>query len=228
MGQRLLLGIAVLAAGWSAASAQDTAFAGPQEAAYGPSHSFAAFREGQRIGTHSVSFQREGSRLVVSTSVDLSVKFMGFTAFRYTHRGREVWNGNELVALETTTNDDGKHYVVRAARQGERLVVDSHTPDSDGYRRNLTALVLPTTHWNVRQAAQSQLLNSQKGTVDPVRVTSRGVESVKTASGSIEATRYHYEGKDGLSMDQWFDARGRWVKTTFTAHDGSLIEYVLQ
>lgn len=208
--------------------AQDTAHASTQDAVYGPSHTFAAFRNGERIGTHTLSFKREGSQLVVTTSVDLAVKLMGFTAFRYTHRGREVWNGNDLVAVETSTNDDGKQYVVRASRQGESLVVDHHTPETEGYRRTLATGVLPSTHWNVRQTAQSQLLNSQKGTIDPIRVTPLGRESVATASGPVEATHYRYDGKDGFAMDQWFDARGRWVKTTFKAHDGSLIEYVLQ
>ena len=225
---RLIFATVLLVAGWSTASAQDTASASPPDTVYGPSHTFAAFRNGQRIGTHALSFQRQGSQLVVSTSVDLAVKLMGFTAFRYAHRGREVWNGNDLQAVETSTNDDGKQYVVRAVRQGESLVVDSHTPEFEGYRRTLATGVLPSTHWNVRQTVQSQLLNSQKGTVDPVRVTPLGRESVATASGAVEATHYRYEGKDGFAMDQWFDARGRWVKTTFTAHDGSLIEYVLQ
>jgi hypothetical protein len=218
----------MVAAGWSTASAQDTAFASTQDSAYGPSHSFAAFRNGERIGTHTLSFKREGSQLVVSTTVDLAVKMMGFTAYRYSHRGKEIWNGNSLLAVETSTNDDGKQYVVRATRQGESLVVDSHTPETKGYQRTLATGVLPSTHWNLKQTAQSQLLNSQKGTIDPIRVTTVGRESVTTASGAVEATRYRYDGKEGFAMDQWFDARGRWVKTTFTAHDGSLIEYVLQ
>ena len=29
-------------------------------------------------------------------------------------------------------------------------------------------------------------------------------------------------------MDQWFDDRGRWVKASFKAFDGSEIEYILQ
>lgn len=227
MGRMPLVAV-MLAAGWSAASAQDTAFASPQDSAYGPSHAFAAFRNGERIGTHALSFKREGSQLVVSTTVDLAVKMLGFTAYRYSHRGREIWNGNDLLTVETSTNDDGKQYVVRAVRQGEGLVIDSHTPETQGYRRTTVAGVLPSTHWNLRQTAQSQLLNSQKGTVDPVRITTLGREPVATASGTIEATHYRYDGKDGFAMDQWFDARGRWVKTTFTAHDGSLIEYVLQ
>ena len=225
---RLLFVLALVTVGWSSAGAQDTASASPPETPYGPSISFAAFRNGERIGTHTLTFKREGSQLVVSTSVDLAVKLVGFTAFRYTHRGREVWNGNDLVSVETTTNDDGKQYVVRATKQGDKLVVDSHTPDFEGYRRTMVTGVLPSTHWNLRQTTQSQLLNSQKGTVDPVRVTTIGRETVNTASGAVDATHYRYEGKDGFAMDQWFDARGRWVKTTFTAHDGSLIDYVLQ
>ena len=97
---------------------------------------------------------------------------------------------------------------------------------AEGFRQTLPPGVLPSTHWNMRQTMQSQLLNSQKGTLDPIRVTQLGREFVATASGTVEATRYHYDGD--IQMDQWFDARGRWVKTTFIASDGSQIEYVLQ
>jgi|FEC22Drversion2_1045045.scaffolds.fasta_scaffold00393_30 Family of unknown function (DUF6134) len=225
---RVLLILAVFAAGWQAARAQETASAGPPDAAYGSFHSFAAYRDGQKIGTHSLSFQRDGERLVVTTSVDLAVKIVGLTAFRYSHRARETWDGSELVGLETTTDDDGKQYVVRATRQADGLVVDRHTPEKSGYTRSLAGFVMPSTHWNLRQTLQSELLNSQKGSVDSIKVTAIGSEPVKTASGIVDAMHYRYEGKDRFAMHQWFDARGRWVKTTFKAHDGSLVEYVLQ
>ncbi|MDC6726076.1 DUF6134 family protein, partial [Leclercia adecarboxylata] len=156
------------------------------------------------------------------------VKIVGLTAFRYSHRARETWDGSEFVGLETTTDDDGKQYVVRATRQADGLVVDRHTPEKSGYTRSLAGFVMPSTHWNLRQTLQSQLLNSQKGSVDPIKVTAIGSEPGKTASGIVDAMHYRYEGKDRFAMNQWFDARGRWVKTTFKAHDGSLVEYVLQ
>ena len=53
-----------------------------------------------------------------------------------------------------------------------------------------------------------------------------GRETIRTASSSIDATRYRYTGD--LVMDQWFDDAGRWVKTSFTASDGSTVEYVLK
>jgi hypothetical protein len=216
---RLLIATIMLVAGWSTSHAQNPPYDG--------SHSFAAFRNGQRIGTHKLEFERKGDQLVVSTSIDLAVRMLGFTAYRYTHRSREVWTGEDLWSVESSTDDDGKQYAVRAARQGEKLVVDRSTPGAGERLREILPLgTLPSTHWNARQTGQSQLLNSQKGTVEPIRVTPLGRESIRTASGTVEAMRYRYEG--GVKMDQWFDERGRWVKTTFQAPDGSTIDYLLQ
>lgn len=215
-----VLALPLLFAAWSGATAAE-------DLPYGGSHVFAAFRNGQQIGTHRLSFDKQGDRLVVTASVDLSVKLLGFTAYRYSHRSRETWNGQELQVIDSSTDDDGKHYTLRAQRDAAGLRVERQSPGVTGAIRDVLApTVLPSTHWNIQQTRQPNLLNSQKGTVDRIGVQIMDREIVRTASGSIDATRYRYTGD--VSMDQWFDARGRWVKTAFTASDGSLIEYVLQ
>ncbi|MFO1079760.1 MAG: DUF6134 family protein [Reyranellaceae bacterium] len=196
--------------------------AAASELPYGPSLSFSAWRNGERIGSHTLRFERDGGRLTVSTTIDLAVKFMGFTAYRYQHRAREVWNGDVLVMLASDTNDNGRNHAVKAGREGSALVV---TGDA-GAARPLPSQILPSSHWNIRQVGQSLLLNTQTGREARVSVTRLGREPVKTASGSIDATRYRYTGD--VAMDQWFDDRGRWVKAAFTASDGSTVEYVLQ
>ena len=70
------------------------------------------------------------------------------------------------------------------------------------------------------------MLNSQNGALSKVQITSKGRETIKTANGTLQATRYSYSGD--VLMDQWFDDRGRWVKSSFKASDGSTIEYILQ
>ena len=90
----------------------------------------------------------------------------------------------------------------------------------------LPPTTLPSTHWNLSQVKQSAMLNSQNGTLAKVQITPRGRETIKTANGTLEATRYTYTGD--VQMDQWFDDRGRWVKSAFKASDGSTIEYILQ
>ncbi|CAN5446687.1 hypothetical protein BH10PSE6_BH10PSE6_40610 [soil metagenome] len=196
--------------------------AGADGLPYGPTLSFVVMREGQQIGSHKLVFERDGAQLKVATSIDIAVKFVGITAYRYSHRAQEAWNGDVLVSLSSRTDDDGKAHVVQASRTAEGIVVQA-----DGAKRTvLPATIVPSSHWNIRQIAQTVLLNSQKGIEARVKVTTLGREAVKTSSNTLQAMHYRYDGD--LKMDQWFDDRSRWVKTSFKGSDGSTIEYVLQ
>ena len=203
-------------------------------------HSFAAFRNGQDIGRHTISFQRNGSEVTVSTSVDFAVKVLGLTAYRYTHRAREVWNGDTFMALSAQTDDNGKKYKVdikrdpsglRVERFAQPEVVKASAAD-EGFqhramvRETVPGQVLPTTYWNFRQLRQAVLLDTQYGTKRDVHAATIGRETIKTATGTLQATHYRYSGD--IAMDQWFDSRDRWVKASFVAYDGSTIEYILQ
>ena len=118
-------------------------------------------------------------------------------------------------------SDNGTKHNVMATRQADDISV-TH----DGNRTVLPGKTLPSSHWNIEQVRQSMLLNTQKGTEAKVNISQGPRENVKTLSGFVPATRYSYTGD--VAMDQWFDDRGRWVKTSFQASDGSTIEYVLQ
>ena len=231
---RLILAMLLLATGPTAASAAD-------DFPYGSSLSFAAVRNGQTIGHHRLTFQRDGTQLKVLTQIDLAVKVMGVTAYRYMHRAQEVWSGDTFEGLTAQTDDDGKKHAIQIRRDGAALAVERNArPDvlspatlDRGFQRDgavvrttLPPQLLPSTHWNVRQIRQSALVNTQTGTEARIQVSVLGRETIRTANASINATHYRYTGD--LVMDQWFDDAGRWVKTSFTASDGSTIEYVLQ
>ena len=230
--RRLVLASILMATGAAAAGADDFP--------YGNIHSFTVYRNGQQIGTHTLSFQHSGDKRAVTTSIDFAVKALGMTVYRYSHRGNEVWNGSTLQSIDTKTDDNGKQFTMRAQQNGDQLAVERKAPEpaagaamnDQGLQRsgpvaeNLPATMLPSTHWNLNQVKQSTLLNTQYGTPSKVKITDLGRETIKTASRSIEATHYRYVGD--ITMDQWFDNRGRWVKAAFKAFDGSEIEYILQ
>lgn len=218
-----------------------TAVAAANEFPYGQSLNFTVYRNGKEIGHHTISFQNEGVNRTVTVAVDLAVKALGVTAYRYSHNSHEVWTGNSLQALDARTDDNGKKYFVRVQRGRSGLVVDREALPQPFAAASadqgvqlpeighevLPPSTLPTSNWNVGQVGQSVLLNTQYGTPSHATITPIGREAVKTASGAtVEATRYHYTGD--LRMDQWFDDRGRWVKAAFPAFDGSTIEYILQ
>ena len=214
----VFLAIALLSAAPAAASS---------ELAYGPEIEFAEFRNGYKIGSHRLTFEKEGDRLVVTTSIALAVKVIGITAYRYTLSSRELWFGEELHSFDAQTDDNGELYNVLARRNLLDLEVERKAPGTAGpVQAIMPGKLLPSTHWNVKQTAQGFLLNAQKGTREEIAVTSLGRESVRTMSGFVAAMHYRYEG--GVRIEQWFDDRGRWVKSRFVASDGSTIKYLLQ
>ena len=231
--RRLFLASILVAAGAVTAAAAD-------DFPYGSTHSFAVYRNGQQIGTHTLAFQNSGDQRAVTTSIDFAVKAMGMTVYRYVHRGNEVWKGSTLQSIDTKTDDNGKQFAMRAQHDGKGLTVERKGADTafstsvndqglkqnDTVRETLPAGVLPSTHWNLDQVKQSILLNTQYGTPSKVKIVDLGRETIKTSSRSIQATHYRYSGD--ITLDQWFDEKGRWVKAAFKAFDGSEIEYILQ
>jgi Family of unknown function (DUF6134) len=207
---------------------------------YGPSLSFAAHRNGQPIGIHSLAFREEAGRRIVVTQIDFTVHMIGMVAYRYTHRCQEIWAGDQFQAVVTETNDNGERYAVQAQQEGGALVVRRREPQSfiktsggdeaveqhwihEVHRRP----ILPSTNWNIAQVRQRELLNTQTGKITEVAVRELGRETVQTASGAPPATHYAYSGE--FDMQQWFDDHARWVKSTFKAKtDGSTIDYILQ
>jgi hypothetical protein len=200
---------------------------------------FAVFRNGENIGHHTLTFEQKGANRVVRIDVDMAVRALGLVAYRYEHHALEVWSGEQLLSLQATTDDNGRKFVVSAQRVGGNLKVEHTSPGPvatamayDGFQapdvssETLPAGLLPTSQWNIQQVKQSTLLNTQYGTASRVRIVPAGRETVATAKGSIAANHFVYSGD--LHMEQWFDDRGRWVKGTFVAFDGSTIEYILQ
>lgn len=201
---------------------------------------YAIYRGGQQIGQHTITFANKGSTKVVTVDCEAEVKALGVTAYRFSHHSREEWDGDQLQSLRAKTDDNGQLFTVAAERRDGKLVVERTAPAAtptaaladQGYRRpDVSRQVVPgdlltTNGWNFGQVKQTSLLNTQTGKVSQVQVTPAGQETVQMPSGSVSTTRYRYTGD--LKMDQWFDDKGRWIKGTFTAFDGSPIEYILQ
>lgn len=232
MGKALIAVIVTMLAGQAVAAADD--FPYPQ------TQIFTATRNGEQIGTHTLSFAGNGGQRTVTVAIDFAVKVVGVTAYRYTHRSQEVWSGDQLRSLTGQTDDNGKRYLLQINRAGDKLaiereeilpfiqaaIMDQGLPKRQVVKETAPGTVLPTSHWNMRQTKESVLLNTQYGTQSKFAVTQIGRESIQTSKRTLQAMRYRYAGD--VKLDQWFDDKGRWVKATFVAPDGSSIEYTLQ
>lgn len=182
---------------------------------------FRVMRDDVDIGSHELTFRRDGERLDVDVAIDLKVTFLGVALYRYSHRARETWQDGRLTALEAATDDNGTPYKIAG-----RASADGFILSMGGKETVFPADAFPSSHWNRAWLQGRPLINTQKGEKIAYTITPRGEESVATAGGSISAERFAVAGD--LRKDIWFDAAGRWVKTRFDAPDGSSIFYVLQ
>lgn len=183
-----------------------------------PALSFRVERAGDPIGTHKVSFTREGDELHVAIDIDLAVSFGPITVFRYTHRNRETWREGKLVALETETNDDGKRYTVSAKATEDGLEVTS----SANGTFMAPADIIPTSYWNPATLRQTQLLDTQKGRILDVEIEEMGAREAEAGGRTVPVEEYRMTGD--LKLKLWYSRDREWLNVIFMAR-GSEVDY---
>jgi hypothetical protein len=179
---------------------------------------FAVERSGKVLGSHNLSFRRNGDVLSVEVLVDLAYKVGPVTLFHYNLHVTERWAGGEVVSMDSQANDNGTKYRVSARREGGALMVEGNAVA----RYAAPANALPATHWN-RHELDGPWINPQDGKVLRPAAAARGIESVPTANGSMRARRYALSG--AVKMDLWYDDEGVWSGLAFVK-SGAEVRYL--
>lgn len=196
------------------------AMAQPWQPANGDKLAFDVTRDGGALGTHIVSFARDGNTLTVKTAVALKVEFGPITFFDYSHDVTETYQGSKLTWVGSRTKKDGKWKTLSAAAGEGGLDVKG-----SAFKGLLKGTVIPSTHWNEDEMKQPAMFSTETGKMLPMKVVDRGVEQIKAGGTTISARRFDVTSE--LSASFWYDDKGRWVKCAFTA-EGSKIEYALR
>ncbi len=192
-------------------------------ALYGDEFVFGVYRNGDRVGSHRVSFRRQDGDIIVDVYFTVDIRFLFLSAYRYVYVATERWRGGQLVALEAETNDNGdvSRVVAKVTEEGDQLLV---TGPSGTTFADLG--IYATNHWHPGIITSEVVLNTITGGLNRVSIIDGGEMQI-TANGSpISARRYLYTGE--LSNEVWYDREGRWVKMRFDGKDGSTIEYTLE
>lgn len=196
------------------------AMAQPWQPENGDKLAFDVTRDGGALGTHVVSFAREGDTLTVKTAVALKVEFGPITFFDYAHDVTEQYLGNKLTFVGSRTKKDGKWKTLSAEATEGGLDVNGTQ-----FKGLLKGLVIPSTHWNADEMKQQGMFSTETGKMLPMKVVDRGIEKIKAGGTTISARRFDVSSE--LDASFWYDDKGRWVKCAFEA-EGSKIEYVLR
>lgn len=179
---------------------------------------FSITRNGDPIGTHAIDINRVGSETSVSVATDLTVKVLFVTAYRFQQTDNERWVNGRLVALNSTTNNNGAHHTVTVTAKPPALDITA-----DGKVSRADQNVMPTSFWSPQFLQRPILLDTQNGQVMPVSVVDDGEETLMIKTQSVKAHRYTI--KSSFSQDVWYDDQSRLVQARFVASDGSIIMY---
>ena len=200
------------------ASAKVVSLADPF-ALYGEQIVFDVKRNGTRVGTLTVTFKKSPDQSVkVGVALELAVKFLGMTVYRYDYRSDAIWRDGLLVQLSSKQNDDGEINEVRVVSSEDGLRVEG--PKGVVVA---SANLFPTNHWNPGVIGSRQVIDTLNGSLAEVTITNEGRETITAQGKAISATRFVYRGD--VNPTVWYDDRGRWVKFKFVAKDGSEVEY---
>jgi hypothetical protein len=182
---------------------------------------FRVLRHGSPIGEHRVTFRPDGDRLTVETRVEIAVKVLFFTAFRFKHEAEEVWQSDRLVWVTSTTDDNGTQLEVSgtAVADGFRII------GADGPFLASAHLLTSNALWDRRIVRETRLIDVQHGGEIGLVAKRLDDEHVDTPQGLVRATRHHlitpyYAGS------VFHDGDGRWVKGLLELK-GERVEYAL-
>ena len=179
---------------------------------------FVINRNGDPIGTSTIEINRRGADTTVDTTTDLAVNVLFFTAYRFEQKTGERWSNGHLVALNSTTNNNGTRHKVAVRMNGDQLELYA-----DGENSPLDSDIVPSTLWNPDFLKHSMMLDVQDGQVMPVTVIDDGADDLRVDGQVVPAHHYTINGR--YSEDVWYDDRGRLVQVRIIGSDGSIILY---
>lgn len=186
------------------------AWAAPARAAAG-SRQLALYRDGSEIGGKSVSVLRDGSAVEVETRIDIAVKILGITAYRYTLIARETWLRGALQTLRAETDDNGTAHFARADRRGGALLIEGSAFAGPAPDDSAT-----TSYWSPAFLDRPVWISTQDGRLLNVTATNLGAVDFPSAAGTVAATRWRIGG-DLTDLFLYYDAAGEWLGTEFPA-----------
>lgn len=183
---------------------------------------FSVIRNGEKIGTHVLSFRKDADRIDVDIRTRIAVKVAFITVYRFEHDGHEVWKGGKLVRMQTKTHDDGTDHTLRVSPAGDgKLQVVG-----DGKKLEADPNTVPASLWNPAFIRTNELMNSLVGTPLDIKVAYKGEETVAVHGKTVRARHYSMTGE--FARELWYDENWVLVRMSLTGKDGSDVEYVLR
>ena len=182
---------------------------------------FSVLLGGSPIGYHHFELLPRESGLEVRSEAQFDVRFLFFNAFQYRHTNRELWDGECLRLIESSTRQNGKRFAVFGQRDANGLFLEAN-----GREDRLDGCVMSFAYWNPGFLNESRLLDPQSGEYLSVDVEQLGQQQLEIRGERVVATAYQLKARN-INMTLWYSQDDEWLGLESVAKGGRIIRYVL-
>lgn len=186
-------------------------------AASAGSRSFSIIRDGDDMGFQRNKVTLVGDTIAHEVEVEIKVKVLGITVYRYELDYVEEWKAGQLQSLDAKCNDDGEAHFAKAKRAGDVIEING-----SGYNGTTGVDAATTSYWAYPFVSRSTWISTQTG--DPMKMTAKpaGSETIETQNGPVTAQKYSCAG--GYIVDVFYIDQ-EWVGVKFDA-GGEIAAYL--
>ena len=118
-------------------------------------------RKNKVIGSIETTFNNKDLILEITTVVDIEVKVLFVTAYKFYQTSKETWMDNEFIKIDGYADfEDEREYFIK----GEDVDNIFLASGMDGELK-LDKSILPLNYWNKEILKQNKIFDTQKGIV---------------------------------------------------------------
>ena len=148
--------------------------------------SFDIIRKNKNIGSLITTFKKEDDKLQIRTILDIKVKVLLFTAYKFFQDTTETWVDGEFVKIEGYTDfEDEREYYIKGNDLDENFIASG----MDG-KLTLSNKILPLNYWNKKILEEEEVFDTQKGIVRKITVQKLENEIINMNNKKIETEKY--------------------------------------
>jgi hypothetical protein len=166
--------------------------------------------DGKRAGDAQMTVHRaDDGSVSMHCDTEISVKAGPIRVYSYKYRGREFWKNGLLQWFQSTCDDDGKHFDVKAESRNDGLHLWVNHAE-----RIISSDVWLTSYWQEpdkkKDGTVLQLLDADCGKELQARLHLVATEQAAVL-GKLQPVN-HFELNGKTKVDLWYDGAGRLVR----------------
>ena len=148
--------------------------------------SFDVIRKNKIIGNITSNFIKDEEILKIHTIVDIEVKVLFITAYKFFQETTEIWKGKEFIEIDGFTDfEDEREYSISGKDIDDKFIASG----MDG-ELLLDQSILTLNYWNKDTLNQKEVFDTQKGIVRKISVKKLDNEIIKINGQKLNAEKY--------------------------------------